>query len=340
MTIKLNEGTMDYLGIIKRAFQITIKNKFLWILGFLAAFTEGGIGGFNFGSFNTSGWNNLKALWQEQNGSSSPLQNPASNLVQEKVLGNQIASQDFSAISNWVSLHLNLIIIIGIVLIVVIIVLLVVSEMSKGGLIWAVSEINKDKKTNFSESFKKGFRMFWRIFGIEIVVGLIALAVIMIYIVPAIFMVVFKLYIVAIVWALVLILPLILFFIFLRILRMYALRYIAIESAGVSDSLREAYTLFRKKLKEVLVVWLIALGLGFGIGIVIALLYLILLAVLFAIGFGLYLAAGVWGAVVCVIIFGLILLAISFVVSGFIHSFLSSYWTLAYLELRKSVSSS
>ena len=147
-------------------------------------------------------------------------------------------------------------------------------------------------------------------------------------------MIVFKLYIVAIVWALVLILPLILFFIFLRILQMYALRSTAIDSETICNSLREGWHLFRNKLKETLLIWLISIGLGLLIGIAMAIIYLVVLIIFLAIGFGLYTAAGTMSVIIISIILGLIFLAVTIVVSGFVHSFISAFWTLAFVELK------
>ncbi len=324
---------MDYLSIIKRAFQISYKSKFLWILGFLTALTEGG-GGFNFGSFNSSDVNSLKDLWEQNNGQTPPLNIPATNIVREKVLG-ETTNSSWTLISNWLGENLNFIIIIGGILILLMIIMIVVSKMAKGGLIWAVAELDKDKKTNFKQSFKKGFWMFWKIFGIEIVIGLLALAAVMVYSVPMIFLIVFNLYAVAIIWGMILILPLILFFIFLGILRMYALRYAAVDGETICNSLRESWLLFRKKLKDVLLIWLISIGLGILIGIVTAIVYLVVLLIFFAIGFGLYMAGGMTAVIVTSIILGLVFLALTVVVSGFVHSFVSAYWTLAFVELKK-----
>ncbi len=324
---------MDYLSIIKRAFQISYKNKFLWILGFLAALTEGG-GGFNFGSFNSSNVNSLRDLWQQNNGQTPPLNIPATNIVKEKVLG-ETANSDWTLIGNWFSENLNLIIIIGVILIVLMIIIMVISKMAKGGLIWAVAEFDKDKKTNFKQSFKKGFWMFWKIFGIEIVVGLLVIAAMMVYAIPIIFLIVFNLYAAGIIWGVVLILPLVLFCIFLGILRMYALRYAAVDGETICNSLRESWLLFRKKLKDVLLIWLISIGLGILVGIVTVIVYLVVLVIFFAIGFGLYMAGGMTAVIVTSIVLGLAFLVLIVVVSGFIHSFISAYWTLAFVELKK-----
>jgi len=326
---------MDYLGIIKRAFQITIKHKFLWILGFLAAFTEGGMVNINLGNFNSTDINNFKNFWQN-NGSSPSNQIPASSIVKQKILGNSTNSADiFSNLTNWFSNNLTLIIIIGIIIIILMILVLVVSEMAKGGLVWSVAEINKGEKVGLRQSFKKGFAIFWRILGMEIILGLVSLAALMIFAVPIIYLAVFKVYLGAIIWGILFFIPMLVFMIFLTILKQYALRNIAIKSEGAYDSLKNAYDLFKNKLKSVLAIWLLAVGLGIGIGIITGIILLFVVFILGAIGFGIYFLAGALGAAIAAVFLFLVLLAIGFLVSGIIQAFISSYWTLAYIELKK-----
>ena len=326
---------MDYFNLIKEAFRITFKHKYLWILGILSAFTESSISVPNIGSFNSSDLEQIKNFFKSTN-PASPSSTPTSNLVQNMVLGNKISINDFI---NWIQNHLNLIIIIGIILILLAIIVLVVSLMAKAGLIWGVSEIdsltNNDRKVCLKDCFQKGINVFWRIFGFEIIIGLIVLATLLIYITPLIFMTIVKMYTEAIIWAIILLIPLIIVFLFLGILRQYSHRFIAIEKNGVSESLHNAYNLFRKNLKEVLIIWLLNIALSIVLAIILTLVIIIVALVLTFGCIALYWSLGATASIIFGIISALILLIILFLTSGIITTFISSYWTLAYLRLEK-----
>jgi hypothetical protein len=319
---------MDYFKIIKKSIQFTFKYKFLILLGILAAFTEGGTSFPNFSNLNSNQTNQV-INWFKNNSSSGT---NTSSIIQNKILGNQITISSFT---HWIQIHIGLIIILALVLFLISLFIFIISNMAKGGLIWGVSEINQDKKTNFKESFKKGYHAFWRIFGLEILVILIMIAAVLIYILPIVFLIVLKTYVIAVIWAAIILIPFILFAIFISILRMFSLRLIVLENLGIDDSFSMAYHIFKTKFKNVFFVWLFSVILGIVLGIAFVIAFIAVILILGGIVYALYLTAGVAGAIISGIILGIVFFIACWLASGILTSITSSYWTLSYLELTK-----
>ena len=140
----------------------------------------------------------------------------------------------------------------------------------------------------------------------------------------------------------------------LALLKHFFRRTCALESLGVSDSLREAYGVVRRNLKEVVVVWLIMVGLRIGLTILAIPLLIIIIPVMLL----LILVAGVlgglpalvvgllaslilegavpWilGALVGIPIFILVIAVPWVFLGGLVETFKSSVWTITYRELR------
>lgn len=326
---------MDYIGVLKKSWQITINNKFLWLLGLLAALTENIITiNTNFGNINSQDINKIKNWWNGA-GQNPPEIIPNSNLVHNQVLGEKITIPDYIVIKEWILTNLSLVISICLILLILMIFILIISKMANGGLIWAVNKINDHDKTNFSHSFRKGFKLFWKIFILDIIISIIMLAVLMIYAAPIIFFILLEFYIGAIIWGLILILPLVPFSIILSFIRTYALRYVVIKKNNPSESFHLAWNLFQKKIKEILIFWLLSLAINFVLSMIILMIIILPIITLITLGITLFFTTNLTTVIIYTIIIGLIFAVILLFIRGFIYSFISSYWTLSFVELEK-----
>ncbi len=291
---------MDYGRLITRAFQITIRHRFLWILGILA----GGGGSFNFNYGGGPG-----------NGGPPP--------------------EAFDRSLAWLLAHLYVIILIGIILFLIVIFFIVVSIMANGGLIASVAGIEGRQSVSFWKGMRAGYHAFWRLFAIGLLLFLVVASVIALMAAPIVILVLTEHYIPAIALGLLFIPPFIILAIYVSILSMYAYRFTVIQATGAIESLvRANYTMFASK-KEVLLVWLLSLAFGLAavVGIMIVLVVIALPAI--AIGVGIYLTLGLMATIVYALGPALVLFATSLLLNGVTTTFSSSFWTLAHLDLTR-----
>lgn len=127
---------MDYMGTLRRGWDITWKNKWLWLLGFLAALG----GGSSFGSSSN------------YSSGSSDVSGAAPNVTPEMI----------AAIVGGAFLVLCIAFIVGILM-------WLVSLASKGGLITAVAELDRGQETRFGTAFRQGWRKVLPLIGMTLV---------------------------------------------------------------------------------------------------------------------------------------------------------------------------
>jgi hypothetical protein len=140
---------MDYMDTIRRGFQLTWNNKFMWVLGFLAALGSGA-------SFSNSNYS--------------------------------FNSGDFSALESWLTPERAAALTAGLigftcVAFIVGIILWLVSLGARGGLIAAVAQLETDSaKPTFGSAFRDGWKHVWRLVGMTIILFIIPFILIVILI--------------------------------------------------------------------------------------------------------------------------------------------------------------
>jgi hypothetical protein len=304
---------MNYGDLIRDAFRITLRNRFLWFFGFFAGGTgtnfvgnvPSGGGNFNFDDFRRSG----------------------AGLTAQ-------VGQGFS----------ETVLILGIVVVVLLIALffIILAIISQGALADSVAAIDRGEGRRFGSAFSSGTGNFWRVLGYYVVFFLIALGLLMVIAIPVALLIggtfaatqsTGARVSVAVVVGILAVLLLIVIFIPLSIIGQYALRDIVVRRERVLGSVGSGYGLFRHNIGRCLLLWLIQLGLSIGIGIAFILLLLIVGLILALPAIGLAVAGYTTAAIIAAVIAGLILLPILLVATGAIGTFFHAYWTLAYLRL-------
>jgi len=291
---------MNYGKLISRAFQITLRHRFLWLLGILA----GGAGG----SFQYSYGGH-----ENQSG----------------------RVDSFDHVAAWALAHLPLVILLGLALFLIVIFFVVLSIIAKAGLIASVADIEKQQTVSFVSGMDAGYHAFWRVLGVDLLVGLGILSAIASAALPVVTLVLTKHYVAAVLLGVSLLLPLIAAFIYLGLLLMYAERLAVAAAAGVIDSLTRAHRILFGFKGEVLLVWLIAIALALGISFATFLVILIIALPHIAAGIAVYLTLGLIPTLIYAAVPALMLFATTLLLTGITNTFQSSYWTLAYLELTK-----
>ncbi len=306
---------MSYGDLIRDAFRVTWRNKFLWFFGF---FVGGGVG---------SGFNA-----------------PAN-------LGGQSGSFDtFGArLPGWLEQNLVVFLVLAVTLALVLaIVFVVLAIISSGSLADGVAAIDRGEERRFSATWRAGAANFWRVLGQGILFFLMALGIIVaislivglvvtlglavtdstglrvLIIAPVIF--------VAVVLAIVL-------FVSLYIVGHLALRELVVGGGRIGGSIGAAYSLYRRNLGKSLLLWLIQVALGIGIGIATLLVVLILGLILIGPAVALFFADQQTAGVVAGVVGGVLFLVPFVLITAAIGTFNHAYWTLAYLRLTAQPSS-
>lgn len=303
---------MDYGKIVKRAFEITKKNPYLWLFGFIIALVSGGS---NFSTSYQSGGEN----------------------------------QTLEKLGSFASTYLIAIIIVALLIFLVWLVLWVVSIMAQGGLINCAKKIEKGEETSLGDGFSVGAHYFWRLLGLSIVLGLIVFFLVLLLLMPIIAVVIVLItqsktagaeLAVPAIFCLVLgiifmVFVLVIFGAFLGVLSIYAMRQIVLRDGRVFASIKAAWHLIRANLKETALMFLLLLVIGAVVSMVIGIPALLigipaLLAIISGVGLKniLLIVGGALGFLV-------LMLILSFL-KGIYTTFHSTAWTLTFLELTES----
>lgn len=320
-----SKANINYFEIVKKAFIFPWKYRFLFWLGVLAVFASGGGGG---GNFNFSGGSgNWQNLFNNQDGKSSFFNSVKSGMP--RVLG-----ESTSSFESWISTHWFWLALIILILVIIFFILLIFGIMARAGIIKSVVKLEKKETSDFWQAMKEGKRFFWRLVGQFFLVFIFML--LLIGVLAGISVPLFMLNVIlGFVWLFPAILIFIVAVIYVGLVVQFWTQMFVVENKRMIETLRPAIKFVNSRFKEVIIFWLISIVIGLVYFVAVAMVMFILLMpfVLLAIGIGLAnLIAGIILGVVGLLILSLVIL----VISGYYTAGISSYWTLAYLELRKT----
>ena len=305
---------MDYIDTIKRGFAHTWNNKFMWVLGFLAALGSGS-------SFSNS--------------------NYQFNSNDAEQLGAWATPERMAALTAGLAAFACVAIIVGIIL-------WLVALSARGGMIGAVAQMEQGTgKPTFREAFRMGWSKVWRLAGMTIILFIVPfilfIALGVAFIVPVAGLAISSgggedlsamstaLGGVGLV-ALCLLCLLIPFTIVLSFIQPFAFRGIVLRDMGIRESLRHGWNTLKSHLGEIILLGLAFFLVNILIFIVAA---AILVPVALAVGVPLAMLAesdatvitGILAALGIVV--GLIVFAL---ISAIATAWQSSTFTLAYLQ--------
>lgn len=297
---------MNYFGILKRAYEITFKHKYLWIFGILAG---GGVG---------AGWN---ISIPSNSGSSEELKNYFSGYS---------ATSFEQFLSNYWGV---LIAIVGLILLLGVL-WMVFSIISQAALLGSVRAIDNNESNDFRLGFAFGWHKFWRTFAVGLLIGLFFIFSLVILVLPVILFIMAKVYILAIIYGIILFLVDLVFWIYLGVMSPYIYRIAILGEKGSWEAIVSSWDFFTKHWTNIVVIYLILVGIGIGFGIAVIFVMLLVGGLLFAIGYGIFLASSFFFWIYA-LVFGLAFIILMLVLGGIFTSFNYSVLTLAYLEFTK-----
>jgi hypothetical protein len=281
---------MDYGQIIKQAWEIAWRRRYLWLFGLVL-----GLGG----------------------GGSFP--------------GNTDSLKDNEAVIaavSWFTEHPGVILAAILIGGLILLIHFILAFISYGAVIRAVAEIERQGQSSFDSALNAGLKYFWRNVGISLIIGLYALALAGLVLVPFILMIVAQgsgLKVLGVVWLVLWILPGLAILFAMMLVAANAARFCAAEDQGVMQSLNSGWKLFRSNLSESVILGAIGIGLGMAVS-----LGLVLGIITIAIPFIILGIINLW---LGVIPGGLVLLAVIILFSCIYGVFSSAFWTLGFLKL-------
>jgi hypothetical protein len=307
---------MNYSEILSRAWQIIWKHKVLWIFGILAgcANSYGGGGG-------GGGGRNI----QNPNSGQTPAQlQPYIDQIQH--FFKSVPQQ------TWILIAIG----VGLLVLILMVLKFFLGTVGTIGLIRGAQQADQDMEARltFGELFKGSLPYFWRVFLLNLLVGLVFFFVGIILAVGFILGTVLTLGV-----GLICLLPLLCLLVpvgvAIGVIIEQATIAIVVENRGVMDGLRRGWEVVKTNVGPMIVMWLILdLGIRGIVGIIISL-PIILAFVPFMIG----LFAKAQGALQTGLVISLVCCAaylpVLIILSGILQSYVSSAWTLTFLRLTK-----
>lgn len=294
---------MDFGEVLSRAWQVIWKHKVLWIFGILAGCSNTNGSGANF-------WNEVQGR--------TPTQTPR-------------FFDQFNYLPNW-----QIALIIGAILLVILLLIILAIFLGTIGRVGLIrGTLQADQEANqviFGELFSGSLPYFWRVFGLNLIVGLASFFLVLILIAPFALFAILTLGI-----GLLCIIPLLClavpFFWLVGLVIEQANIAIVIEDVGIIDGLRLGWNVFRDNFGAVFVMGLIlSLGInligGFIIGIPLAVVAVPAI-IGFATGTQRALGGGLWVAALCFVAY----LPVLLILSGALRAYIEAAWTLTYLRL-------
>jgi hypothetical protein len=336
---------MEYGRIIKRAWDITWRNKVLWVFG-IAAALFGGVSGnrsvpgvrYTFSGEEFERWRHMM-----------PGQPFGPRFMPP------LAQSDWQGI---LAAILGLLAVFAVIVFVMFIVGLIVRYTSYGALISMVNEVEESELTSFRSGLRRGWKRFLYLLGIRILIGVAAFIVVMAFLLllgvlgavllaPGILLVtskggavaagVFVLIGTGLVLALMILVFALALSAFVTMLRMYAFRSSVLEGKNVLEALSAAYSLIRARTRESLLMWLLLLAINLGLGVLAIPFGLVAAGALIGPAVALFAATeAIWPALLVAvpIFFAIILVAV--VIGGIYLTFRSAVWTLTFRELERT----
>ncbi|MBN1313344.1 MAG: hypothetical protein JXB30_18200 [Anaerolineae bacterium] len=346
---------MDHMKILKRAWHIITRYRALWAFGIILALT-------------TVSWGQSTLL--NNSGSSGDQPPPSSFEPEEKWLEENLPElqSEVDALEQSVQdilgpdplrTVITMAVAATCIVLVLIILMTIARYVSETALIKMVDQY---ENTGEPSSVRQGFRMgwsraAWRIFLINLLVAVTAISIFMLALLlaasPLLLLITGNLAISIIAGVAAAGLFFLVIFMAIiageavRLIQYFAHRACALSELGVIDALHQGYNVVRQHLKDVVLMWLIVLGIRIGwpivmmpIGVLVLVVAVIvgliiaiptaLIAGLFMSLVGQLLTAAFTGAIVFVLILAIPLTFLD----GLRIAFLSSTWTLTYRELR------
>jgi hypothetical protein len=319
---------MDYGRLIKDAWSMAWRHKFLWLIGMFAPSSIGSCSGSN--SFYRVP--NFPGLPQANSG--APSLRPEFNDLGPAT----------DQVMSWLESNAATLVALIAALTLLTVVFIVLSLVAQGAMVRSTGDIVSNLPSSLRTGLRAGLRHFWRYLGLWAITAGVGLAIaVAVAVVVAIGIIIATaggpaaaavVTIAGVLIGIPLALVAILGGIAVGVILAFARRAIVLSNSGPISAIRTGFLLFRDRPGQSLLAWLVSVGLGIGIAIVTSIAAITAIFVL-AIPALIGAAVASWSPVVIAyaVVAGVAFLMIAWVVGGALNALFWSYWTLAYLRI-------
>jgi len=290
--------TAPYWEIIKQSWQIILKNRYLWWLGFLIALP--GVFNYNY-SFrpdSSTDWTGLISR---------------GNMDVQNFIANQGGGF-------WVALV--------VISFFVLMFFVVLSFIGRGGLIESVFDIRKGKPGSFKDGLRKGWRHLIRLLIIGFTITFLAILVIALIAIPIFILFLKGSYSFGIIFSLCALAILIPSLFIAFFLKTYGYIYAVSSKLTFSSSLENAYNLLLINWKSSLIMLILFLPMNFFLFLTFMSFAAILALIFLIIGVGVWFLAGKAGIIIVAVIGLLMILIVLAVLKSAFEAFSQTIWVL------------
>jgi len=327
---------MDYMGILKEGWDVTRRNKRLWILGLLAGGSASlSSGNWNSGSSSSGSSQGLPAGWENVHTPTEALQRGLD------AAGKQLGVSLGTAQQWWAFLAFAVL-----ALIVVCLVLWVIGIAARGGLIAQTREAIAGRPTSAGAGWRTGLRMWGRVFAVGFLLalpliglGILGLLLAAVFGIPALVAggvttpaVTAGLVSMGLLLALIGVVALVIG-VLVSILEEVALRHAVLGDRGALDSIKATYADLKAK-RGVASMWLVMILVNIAVGIASAIVFI---PVVLVIGFivAASVAAGGTGMFWLIVPAVLVLFAMGMLFKAVYSTFRNAAWTSFYDRMQR-----
>lgn len=292
---------INYLDIIKKAWNITWNNKYLWWLGLFLALGGGGGTGFNYSFDGKNAQEGGGALWESS--------------------------------KNFIDSHWKLFIVGMVVFLILAIAAVILKSIARGGLIKSVSKIEGKKSASFKAGFSDGKKYFWKIFLTGLLVWFFILGMTVAFASPVVYLLYSKSYLSALFLGIIAV-PLILVIgILASFVQKYACVYLVLSDLNIKSSLESAFQLFCKNIWTSIIFSIILMIIGIIVGISALFIFFIVIIPFLVLGLILNFLLAKVGIILAVILGSLALAFLFFLLRSVLETFYQTSWVLFFREI-------
>lgn len=223
-----------YLAILKQAWQITVKNSWLWIFGLFI----GGTSALNLGGLNFF------------------LAPPDKDDLEK------LRNLSFQA-ETWIRQNPELFTVFVAVFLSFSLILIIFQGLSKAAVIWATRELEEKRAINFKKSLLTARYYFWRIIGLQILITIVFLAGLIVFAGPIVYFFELGETLRGVLLTLAGLAVFIPASIVLGFLHLYGPIFIVLYDKKIEEALGLSLNLIKKKLKESIILSAFLIGLSF-----------------------------------------------------------------------------
>lgn len=317
---------MDHFANIKKAFELTWKYKFLWLLGFIVAF---------FGQAPT--FNNNINISEDNPSRVSEIVNPI--------------------LTWWNSmnptLHLVIVLVSVLFFLTFSILIMYLVARAEAALVGSVTEINDGKHIDLGKAWKLGGPKSWNLVGQKLLLNLplTLISLIIVTVSVLVFLGTFKsdlsnledlmtspLSLIFLLLTCLFAFMAIIYSVLTGILYTFSSRISVIQDKGVVASIKLSYAFVKQNLSELFMSWLFNLIVMIPVSIVVGIVSFVIMLILFIpifLALMTLMLTNIFLFIAAVIILGLVAQFFGSMVGGFFSAFGSAYWTIVYTSLEK-----